>query len=170
MVSGALLDPTKASDNTAYKPTPANRTSRRVIPHRPPLQLTTILALLPPGREGDPKNETTPFSTAPPPLDTAGLPPDHAAAKYIIHKAVLNHGPPVLPQAAFKFRFRDRMYRYQRTAGAFTYERWWIDTTTLDTMRDMLHNDGLVRFANGVEVALEEKKAAAYGVSVNSVV
>ncbi len=37
-------------------------------------------------------------------------------------------------------------------------------------MRNVLHNDGLVRFANGVEVALEEKKAAAYSASVNSVV
>ena len=62
------------------------------------------------------------------------------------------------------------MYRYQRTDGAFAYERWWIDTTTLDTMREVLHNDGLVRFANGVAVAPEENKAAAYGASVNSVV
>ncbi len=37
-------------------------------------------------------------------------------------------------------------------------------------MRDVLHNDGLVRFANSVEVALEEKKAAAYSASTNSVV
>ena len=37
-------------------------------------------------------------------------------------------------------------------------------------MRDVPHNDRLVRFANRVEVALEEKKAAAYSASVNSVV
>ena len=36
-------------------------------------------------------------------------------------------------------------------------------------MRDVLHNDGLVRFTNGIELALEEKKSAAYSASVNSV-
>ncbi len=34
----------------------------------------------------------------------------------------------------------------------------------------MLHDDGLARFAKGVEVALKEKKASAYSASVNSVV
>ena len=105
-----------------------------------------------------------------PVLDTAGLAPDQAFAKRIIHASALHDSLGVLAEAAFEFRFRDRMYRYQRTGGAFSYERWWIDTTSLDTMRDVLHNDGLVRFANGVEVELEAKKATAYSGSVNSVI
>ncbi len=121
---------------------------------------------------GSPESDvpTERAATELPPLDTAGLAPDQAAAKRIIRESVLKDSLQVLAEAAYEFRFRDRMYRYQRTGGAFVYERWWIDTTTLDTMRDVLHNDGLVRFANGVEVALEERKAAAYSASVNSVI
>ena len=63
------------------------------------------------------------LSTALPPLDTAGFPPDQADLKYIIHEAVLKDRLPGLAQAPFKFRFLDRMYRYQRTRGAFVYER-----------------------------------------------
>ncbi len=136
----------------------------------PSLTAVFGLALLLAACAHGPAKETTNISTALPPLDTNGLAPDRAAAKFIIREAVLRDGLPVLAEAAFEFRFRDRMYRYQRTGGAFAYERWWIDTATLDTMRDVLHNDGLVRFANGIEVELEEKKAAAFRASVNSVI
>lgn len=58
-----------------------------------------------------------------PALDTAGLAPDEAAAKRIMYASALHDSLRVLAEAAFEFHFRDRMYRYQRTGGAFTYER-----------------------------------------------
>jgi len=53
----------------------------------------------------------------------------------------------------------------------FTYTRSFNDTTEtgINKVKDVYTNEGLVRTVNGEEVELSERKATAYGNSVNSV-
>ncbi|PHI21218.1 hypothetical protein CEQ90_04145 [Lewinellaceae bacterium SD302] len=91
-------------------------------------------------------------------------------ARAIIEAATAAAGLEGMDEAAFAFRFRDKEYRYQRTDGTFTYERWWTDSTTSEVTRDVLDNDGLVRYINGQVAEITEKKRKAYSNSVNSVI
>lgn len=91
-------------------------------------------------------------------------------ARAIIEAATAAAGLEGMNEAAFAFRFRDKEYRYQRTNGTFTYERWWTDSTTNEVTRDVLDNDGLVRYIDGRVADITEKKRKAYSNSVNSVI
>ncbi len=91
-------------------------------------------------------------------------------AKSIIEEAIVASGLEGLDEAAFAFRFRDKTYRYQRTAGTYTYERWWTDTTTNKLIRDVLDNTGFVRYTDGEVTELTKKQYTDYSSSVNSVV
>ena len=91
-------------------------------------------------------------------------------ARAIIEAATAAAGLEGMDEAAFAFRFRDKEYRYQRTNGTFTYERWWTDSTTNEVTRDVLDNDGLVRYIDGRVADITEKKRKAYSNSVNSVI
>jgi len=75
-----------------------------------------------------------------------------------------------MANAAFAFRFRDKQYRYQRTNGTFTYERWWTDSTTNQVTRDVLDNEKMVRYVDGQVAEITDKKRKAYANSVNSVI
>lgn len=92
------------------------------------------------------------------------------AARKIIEEAIAAAGLTGMDEAAFTFRFRDKMYRYQRTAGTYVYERWWTDTTTNVVIRDVLDNAGFVRYTDGEVTKLTTKKRNDYSSSVNSVV
>jgi hypothetical protein len=91
-------------------------------------------------------------------------------ARAIIEAATAAAGLEGMDEAAFAFRFRDKEYRYQRTNGTFKYERWWTDSTTNEVTRDVLDNDGLVRYIDGRVADITEKKRKAYSNSVNSVI
>jgi hypothetical protein len=91
-------------------------------------------------------------------------------ARAIIGEAIVADGLEGMDEAAFAFRFRDKEYRYQQTNGIYTYERWWTDSTTNVVTRDVLDNDGLVRYTDGQVADITEKKRKAYSNSVNSVI
>lgn len=91
-------------------------------------------------------------------------------ARAIITEAIVASGLENMDEAAYSFGFRDKTYRYQQTAGKYTYERWWTDTTTNAVIRDVLDNDGFVRYTDGEVTQLTDKKRKAYSNSVNSVI
>jgi hypothetical protein len=91
-------------------------------------------------------------------------------ARAIINEAIIADGLEGMDEAAFAFRFRDKEYRYQKTNRTYTYERWWTDSMTNVVTRDVLNNDGLVRYIDGQVVDITEKKRKAYSNSVNSVI
>lgn len=91
-------------------------------------------------------------------------------AESIIQTAIERNGLAGFDSTAVSFRFRDKRYRYQRLNGRFAYERWWTDTLSGERIRDVLTNDGLVRYVDGKEAKLTDKKRRAYANSVNSVV
>lgn len=100
-------------------------------------------------------------------------PPESAAtmiARMIIQEAIAASGLEGMNEAAFSFRFRDKEYRYQRTQGTYAYERWWTDSTTNKVIRDVLSNEGLVRYTDGKVTDITDKNRKAYGESVNSVI
>ena len=95
---------------------------------------------------------------------------DALSASQIIEEAIQKNGLENFDSTAVSFRFRDKWYRYQRLNGRFNYERWWVDSISGERVRDVLDNDSLVRYIDGVEIPLEAKKRTAYANSVNSVV
>lgn len=95
---------------------------------------------------------------------------DPLTAKNLINKAIEKNGLQDFDSIAVAFSFRDKWYRYQRLNGEFNYERWWVDSLNGQRIRDVLGNDGLVRYVDGNEVELEAKKRDAYSNSVNSVI
>lgn len=97
-------------------------------------------------------------------------PESTSQARVIITEAISAAGLDGLNEAAFVFRFRDKEYRYQQTGGTYTYERWWTDTTTNEVIRDVLDNEGFVRYAAGQEAELTPKQYKDYSNSVNSVI
>lgn len=131
------------------------------------LLLTIVLACMlscgDPGDSGErditQENGTTAAQSAP-----------EARGRVIIEEATAAAGLENMAEAAFAFRFRDKEYRYQRTNGRYTYERWWTDSTTNQVIRDVLDNDGLVRYVDGQVAELTDKNRKAYANSVNSVI
>jgi hypothetical protein len=91
-------------------------------------------------------------------------------ARAMIKEAIVASGLEGMEEAAFAFRFRDKEYRYQQTNGTYTYERWWTDSITNEVTRDVLDNNGLVRYIDGKIADITEKKRKAYSNSVNSVI
>lgn len=91
-------------------------------------------------------------------------------ARVIIEEAVTKAGLANFNDAAATFRFRDKRYRYQRNNGQFRYERWWSTKDSGEEIRDILTNDGLVRYVNGEVVELTDKQRKGYGNAVNSVI
>ena len=116
-----------------------------------------------PGTEGGEVSATDTLRSA---IDAEDANP----AMVIIDRAIVAAGLENMDEAAFTFQFRDKRYRYQRTNGTYTYERWWTDTTTNQVTRDVLDNDGFLRFIDGQVTELTEKNLKAYRNSVNSVI
>ena len=88
----------------------------------------------------------------------------------LVRRSVAANGLDVLDAADITFRFRDKEYRYQRADGRYVYQRWWVDSTSQQTVRDELSNNGLTRFIADEPVSLSPKDSAAYVASVNSVI
>lgn len=91
-------------------------------------------------------------------------------AESIIQTAIERNGLAGFDSTAISFRFRDKRYRYQRLNGQFAYERWWVDSLSGARVRDVLTNDGLIRYVDGQIAEITDKKRQAYANSVNSVI
>lgn len=121
----------------------------------------------------EPSSEAAVEETVSKPAEATVRAPETEAnrqARAIIEEAIIVAGLEEMDEAAFAFRFRDKEYRYQQTDGIYTYERWWTDSTTNEVTRDVLDNDGLVRYIDGKVADITEKKRKAYSNSVNSVI
>ncbi len=89
-------------------------------------------------------------------------------AEAILSRAVNAHGMEGLDSTQMQFTFRDREYGIIRRGGTFRYTRSFSDSLG-HSIRDVLTNDGLVRYQDDSLVVLTPKDSAAYASSVNSV-
>ncbi|MDX1409265.1 MAG: DUF6503 family protein, partial [Saprospiraceae bacterium] len=90
-------------------------------------------------------------------------------AQQVIDSAIAAMGGHLLDTAVISFDFRDRSYRYERMGGIFAFHRIFIDPQK-DTLLDILTNDGLKRWINGIEADITAERTQAYSNSVNSVI
>lgn len=92
------------------------------------------------------------------------------SSQMIIKQALEFQGKSHLDTSTIQFRFRQFSMKAIRSGERFQYERAFIDTTSGDSIRDILTNNGLTRLINGRAVDLPNERRQAYGNSVNSVV
>jgi hypothetical protein len=90
-------------------------------------------------------------------------------ADAIIQDAIESAGMELLDAAEASFVFRNRKYTYQRQGGSFEYTRTFRDTLNKEIV-DRLTNGGHIRFTNGEQTDVPEKRAQAFSRSVNSVI
>lgn len=91
-------------------------------------------------------------------------------AQEVVDRAIEVQGGDRIDHSWIDFDFRGRHYRALRDEGLYTYERIFTDTTSGDTIRDVLTNSGFMRMVDWEEVELSDKDSAAYASSVNSVI
>ncbi|MEP0985668.1 DUF6503 family protein [Ekhidna sp.] len=90
-------------------------------------------------------------------------------AQDIVDKAIETSGTQKLNDATASFIFRDIRYTYNSENRKYAYTR--IQTDSLgNEVKDVLTNQGLVRFINGQKSDISEEKRTAYTSSVNSVI
>jgi hypothetical protein len=89
-------------------------------------------------------------------------------AERIVNKSIEAHGGKRFEKAHIEFDFRGRHYTSHRVDQVFTYTREFTDTT--GSVRDVLTNDGLVRFINGDTAPITDERKNAFSNSVNSVI
>lgn len=87
----------------------------------------------------------------------------------VILQSIKAHGFEELDHASLAFTFRNRSYSYWKKEGKFIYKRIQLDSLQNEIV-DLLDNDGLTRYQDGIKVALSSKDSAAYASSVNSVI
>ena len=87
----------------------------------------------------------------------------------IVNQAIKTSGTEVLQNAEANFSFRGNQYTYSRSNGNFEYGRALTDTLG-NEIKDVLTNDGLIRFINKEEADITAEKKEAYSSSVNSVI
>lgn len=90
-------------------------------------------------------------------------------AQEIVDQAIDASGTTPLQNGKATFTFRTIQYEYARKNGAFSYTRIQQDSTGIE-VKDVLNNDGLIRFIAGQEAIITEEKRTAYTSSVNSVI
>ena len=89
-------------------------------------------------------------------------------AQRIVDEAIQLHGGEAYESFLLEFDFRDRHYTAARNGGVFRYTREFTDST--GNIRDVLSNDGFVRYRDDSRVSLSKERAQAYTRSVNSVI
>lgn len=89
-------------------------------------------------------------------------------AQRIVDEAIETHGGSAFKSFFLEFDFRDRHYTVARDGGIFRYTREFTDST--GTIKDVLSNDGFVRYRNGAPVNLPEERKQAFKRSVNAVI
>jgi hypothetical protein len=88
----------------------------------------------------------------------------------IVDKAIAFHGMEGLGNADFSLTFRERDYTYSSdNSGMYKYTRAFTDSTGA-MVKDVMDNNGLVRYTNNQEMELTEEREAAFIRSVNSVI
>ena len=87
----------------------------------------------------------------------------------IIDKSIAFHGFSGLDDASLSFTFRTREYAYENKKGMYVYTRTQSDSTGA-LVKDVINNDGLIRYINDEEADITEERRAAYWRSVNSVI
>lgn len=92
------------------------------------------------------------------------------STQYVLQQAFEAHGSRLFDTATITFRFRQFDFRAVRQSDRYQYERAFLDTTTGDSIRDILTNNGLVREINGQAADIPEERRQAYSRSVNSVI
>ncbi len=90
-------------------------------------------------------------------------------AQEIVDEAIEASGTSQMANASATFTFRDISYTYDSDNGKFSYARIQKDSVG-NVVKDVLNNDGLIRYINGEEAAITDEKRTAYTSSVNSVI
>jgi hypothetical protein len=88
-------------------------------------------------------------------------------ANKIIDRAIIAAGGDLFLKSTVDFDFRGRHYKSIRDGGAYRYERIFLDS--LDTVRDVLNNDGYQRYLNNEVIDVADTMTVKYTASVNSV-
>ncbi|WOD43130.1 DUF6503 family protein [Hwangdonia lutea] len=88
-------------------------------------------------------------------------------AQDIVDKTIEVSGGDKIKSATMAFDFRDKHYKATRNNGLFTLERTFTDS--LNTIRDVLSNNGFERFINNEIVKVADSMIPRYSASVNSV-
>lgn len=89
-------------------------------------------------------------------------------AQDIVDRAIDTHGGKAFDSFFLEFDFRDRHYTAARDGGLFAYTREFTDTT--GKIKDVLSNDGFVRYRNDVMLQIPQERKNAFTRSVNSVI
>lgn len=88
-------------------------------------------------------------------------------AQQIIDLAIENACGGNCDSSVISFDFRDKAYQAVRLNGSYKYTR--VAKDSLGTITDVLSNDGLKRYMNEVEVAVEDSLVTSISDGVNSV-
>ncbi|MEX2232782.1 MAG: DUF6503 family protein [Cyclobacteriaceae bacterium] len=86
----------------------------------------------------------------------------------ILDDSIEAHGGSSYKSFHLEFDFRSRHYTAARKNGIFTYTREFTDTT--GRIKDVLNNDGLIRYRNDSILAITDERRKAFTNSVNSVI
>ncbi|MDT0687100.1 DUF6503 family protein [Autumnicola psychrophila] len=89
-------------------------------------------------------------------------------AQEVVNRAIEIAGGENYERASIKFDFRNSTYRSSRNNGEFELERLVVDSAGFKT-RDVLTNNGLVRFRNDSAVKIADSLMNSVSNSVNSV-
>lgn len=89
-------------------------------------------------------------------------------AQKVVDAGIDAHGGSAYVAFVLEFDFRNRHYTAARNGGIYQYTREFADST--GQIRDVLNNDGFIRYRNGLRVALPREREEAFSRSVNSVI
>lgn len=90
------------------------------------------------------------------------------SAQWIMDQAIARHGGSLFNQMDLSFDFRKRHYTVRHEDGRYEYTRAWTTDST-GSIRDVLNNDGFIRYHDGEAISISSKDSAAFANSVNSV-
>ena len=93
---------------------------------------------------------------------------EDTSAVALIQRVRAAHGSHRLDSATVTFTFRGTPFEVEREGGRFAYTRVWTDST--GSGRDVLSNDGVVRFVDGEPVPLDVEAARIAEEKIGSVV
>ncbi|MFD1613890.1 DUF6503 family protein [Gelatiniphilus marinus] len=89
------------------------------------------------------------------------------SAQEIVDKTIEVTGGDKIKNATIAFDFRDKHYKATRNNGLFKLERTFKDS--INTIRDVLSNEGFQRYINNEIVKVSDTMVPKYAASVNSV-
>ena len=89
-------------------------------------------------------------------------------AQGIVDRAIETHGGSAYDAFELAFDFRDRHYTASQKDGQYVYTREFTDST--GSIKDVLDNNGFMRYRNNQTVELSDEREGAFTRSVNSVI